>query len=177
MMIEPYRRYDGQALGADKVGEGSGENEGKIGDFPESPKTHHKNAYAPKPNPLRNRLDTTPAPPVFPPHTNNFQKPIKFKSDLGNKFFGKKERNRGRRSQSPKPKPKPKSFHYEHCGRDGHLAELAFSGGVMRGWLERWPTRTGTALLVVCLSLGWCRGARVWCVLFTLGRGVSCASR
>ena len=71
-MIEAYKRYDGQALGADKVGEGSGENEGKIGDIPEPPKTHHKNAYAPKPNPLRNRLDTTPAPPVFPPHTDNF---------------------------------------------------------------------------------------------------------
>jgi hypothetical protein len=41
-----------------------------------------------------------------------------------------------------------------------------------RGWLESWPTRTGTALLVVCLSLGWCREARVWCVPFTLERGV-----
>jgi hypothetical protein len=27
---------------------------------------------------------------VFPPQTDNFQKPIKFKSDLGNEFFGKK---------------------------------------------------------------------------------------
>jgi hypothetical protein len=42
-----------------------------------------------------------------------------------------------------------------------------------RGWLECWPTRTGTALLVVCLSLGWFREARVWCVPFTLERGVS----
>jgi hypothetical protein len=67
MMIEAYKRYDGQALGSDKVGEGSGENEGKISDIPKPPKTYHKNAYAPKPNPLRNRLDTTPAPPVFPP--------------------------------------------------------------------------------------------------------------
>jgi hypothetical protein len=82
MMIEAYKHYDGQALGANKVGEGNGENERKIRDIPEPPKTHHKNAYAPKPNPLRNRLDTTPAPPVFPPHTDNFQKPIKFNSDL-----------------------------------------------------------------------------------------------
>jgi hypothetical protein len=44
---------------------------------------------------------------------------------------------------------------------------------VRRGWLESWPTRTGTTLLVVCLSLGWCREARVWCVPFTLERGVS----
>jgi hypothetical protein len=90
MMIEAFKRQDGEVLGANKVGEGSGENEGKIGDIPEPQKTHHKNAFVPKPNHLRNRLDTTPAPPVFPPQTDNFQKPIKFKSDLGNEFFGKK---------------------------------------------------------------------------------------
>jgi hypothetical protein len=54
MMIETYKRYDGEVLGADKVGEVSGENEGEIGDIPESPKTHHKNAFVPKLNPLRN---------------------------------------------------------------------------------------------------------------------------
>jgi hypothetical protein len=89
IMIETYKRQDEEALGANKVGDGSGENEGKIGDIPEPPKTHHKNVFVPKPNHLRNRLDTTPAPPVFPPQTNNFQKPIKFKSDLENEFFGK----------------------------------------------------------------------------------------
>jgi hypothetical protein len=46
MMIEAYKCYDGQVLGSDKVCEGSGENEGKIGDIPEPPKPHHKNAYA-----------------------------------------------------------------------------------------------------------------------------------
>jgi hypothetical protein len=44
---------------------------------------------------------------------------------------------------------------------------------VRRGCLESWPTRTGITLLVVCLSLGWCREARVWCEPFTLERGVS----
>jgi hypothetical protein len=44
---------------------------------------------------------------------------------------------------------------------------------VRSGWLKSWPKRTGTALLMVCLSLGWCREARVWCVPFTLERGVS----
>jgi hypothetical protein len=44
---------------------------------------------------------------------------------------------------------------------------------VRRGWLESWPTRTGTALFVVCLSLGWCQEVRVWCVPFTLERGGS----
>jgi hypothetical protein len=72
IMIETYKRQDGEALGAKKVGEGSGENEGKIGDILEPPKTRHKNAFVPKPNHLRNRLDTTPAPPMFPPQTDNF---------------------------------------------------------------------------------------------------------
>jgi hypothetical protein len=130
MMIEAYKRYDGQALGAYKVGEGSGVDEGKIEDIPEPPKTHHKNAYAPKPSPLRNRLDTTPTPPVFPPYTDNFQKPIKFKSDLGNEFFGKKgeklSEEKPEPKESPKPKPKPKPFHCEHCGRDGHLGKFCF---------------------------------------------------
>jgi hypothetical protein len=61
IMIETYKRQDGEGLGANKVGEGSGEN-----DIPEPPKTHHKNAFVPKPNHLKNRLDTTLAPPVFP---------------------------------------------------------------------------------------------------------------
>jgi hypothetical protein len=67
IMIEIYKCQDGEALGANKVGEGGGES-----DIPEPPKTNHKNAFVPKPNYLRNRLDTTPAPPVFPPQTNNF---------------------------------------------------------------------------------------------------------
>jgi hypothetical protein len=62
IMIETYKRQDGEALGAKKVGEGSGES-----DILEPPKTHHKNAFVPKPNHLSNRLDTTPAPSVFPP--------------------------------------------------------------------------------------------------------------
>jgi hypothetical protein len=65
---------------------------------------------------------------VFPPQTDNFQKPIKFKSDLGNEFFGKKgeklsEENLEPR-ENPRTKAKPKPFHCEHCGRDGHLAEF-----------------------------------------------------
>jgi hypothetical protein len=72
---------------------------------------------------------------VFPPQTNNFQEPIKFKSVLGNEFFGKKEEKLSEKKPSeeklepkenPKPKPKPKPFHCEHCGRDGHLAEFCF---------------------------------------------------
>jgi hypothetical protein len=67
---------------------------------------------------------------VFPQQTKNFQKPIKFKSDLGNEFFGKKgeklSEEKPKPKENPKPKPKPKPFHCEHCGRDGHLAEFCF---------------------------------------------------
>jgi hypothetical protein len=48
IMIETYKRQDGEGLGANKVSEGSGEN------ISEPPKTHHKNAFVPKPNHLRN---------------------------------------------------------------------------------------------------------------------------
>jgi hypothetical protein len=79
MMIEAYKHYDGQALGSEKVGECSGEGGEKIGDIQAPLKTFHKNAYAPKPNPLKNKHDTTPDPPMhmliwfFRP-TNDFQK-------------------------------------------------------------------------------------------------------
>jgi hypothetical protein len=48
IMIETYKLQDAEGLGANKVGEGSCEN------IPEPPKTHHKNAFVPKPNHIRN---------------------------------------------------------------------------------------------------------------------------
>jgi hypothetical protein len=74
---------------------------------------------------------------MFPPQTNNFQEPIKFKSVLGNEFFGKKGEKPSEEKPSeekPEPKgnpnikPKPKPFHCEHCGRGEHLAEFCFRG-------------------------------------------------
>jgi hypothetical protein len=105
-MIETYKRPDGEGLGANKVGEGSSEN------IPEPPKTHHKNTCVPKPNHLRNRLDPTLAPPVFPPQTDDFQKPIKFMSTLGNVFFGKESEKPSEEKPVEKPsgeKPSEKS--------------------------------------------------------------------
>jgi hypothetical protein len=61
IMIETFKRQNGVGLGANKIGEGSEEN------ILEPPKIHHKNDFPPKPNHLRNRLDTALAPPVFPP--------------------------------------------------------------------------------------------------------------
>jgi hypothetical protein len=133
IMMETFKRQDGEGLGTNKVGEGSREN------IPEPQKTHHKNDFAPKPNHLRNRLDTTPAPPVFSPQTNDFQKLIKFVSTSGKVFFGMEsekaseekpvEKPSGEKpNEQPKPKPKPKlvRFHCGYCGRDGHKDEFCF---------------------------------------------------
>jgi hypothetical protein len=62
-----------------------------------------KNAYDPKPNPLRNKPDTTLDSAIFPHHTDDFQKPIKFKSTLGNVFFVKE----GEKPSQEKPVEKP----------------------------------------------------------------------
>jgi hypothetical protein len=90
----------------------------------------HKNAYAPKPNPLKNKLDTTLDPPIFPHPTNDFQKTIKFKSDLENEFVGKKgeKPSEEKSSEQPQPKPKPKliRFHCDYFGRDGNKGEFFF---------------------------------------------------
>jgi hypothetical protein len=138
-MIETFKRQDGEGLGENKVGEGSGEN------IPEPPKTHHKNDFLPKPNHLRNRLDTTPAPPVFPPQTNEFQKPIKFVSTSGKVSSGKEsEKSSGeKQSEQPQPKPKPKlvRFHCGYCGRDGHKDEFCFKRKREERMAKEWANK------------------------------------
>jgi hypothetical protein len=161
IMIETFKRRDGEGLGANKVGEGCGEN------IPEPPKTHHKNNFPPKPNHLRNRLDTTPAPPVFPLQTNDFQKPIKFVSTSGKVFSGKEsdkaseekpvEKSSGEKPiEQPQPNTKPKlvRFHCGYCGRDGHKDEFCFKRKrERREWRRSGLTRTSTTLPMVYLSL------------------------
>jgi hypothetical protein len=85
---------------------------------------------------------------VFPPQTNDFQKPIKFVSTLGKVFFGKEsEKESGEepvekpseekpvekpsgekpsRRPHPKPKSKPIKFHCGYCVKDGHKDEFCF---------------------------------------------------
>jgi hypothetical protein len=99
MMIEAYKRYDGQALGSEIVGESSGEGGEKIGDIQAPPKTYHKNAYVLKPNPLRNKLDTTPDPPIFSHPTDDFQKPTSSRAPSGMCSLGKRMKSRARRNQ------------------------------------------------------------------------------
>jgi hypothetical protein len=114
---------------------------------------------------------------VFPPQIDNFQKPIKIKSDLGNEFFRKKgekpSEEKPEPKESPKPKLKPKPFYCEHRGRDGHPTEFCFRRKREKRLARQLAKKDMYRLLVVCLSLDWCREVRVWCVPFTLVRGVS----
>jgi hypothetical protein len=148
IMIETFKRQDGEGLGANKVGEGSGDN------IPEPPKTHHKDDFPPKPNHLRNRLDTTPAPPVFPTQTNDLQQPIKFVSTSGKVFFGKEsekaskekpvEKTSGEKpSEQTQHKPKPKlvRFHCGYCGRDGHKDEFCFKRKREKRMAKEWANK------------------------------------
>jgi hypothetical protein len=145
--------YDGQALGSEKVGKFSSEGGEKNGDIQAPPKTFHKNAYAPKRNPLRNKLDTTSDPPIFPHSTNDFQKPIKFKSTrecvLGKeseklseekpveKLSGEKPNEK----PYPKPKPKPIKFHCGYCGRDGHKGVFFFKRKRKERMVKEWANK------------------------------------
>jgi hypothetical protein len=117
-------------LGFEKLGEKVGENSGEsvyekcVESNPEFevirdiqvplPKTP-KNCFTPKPNHLFNKLDTTQDPPKFPPKTNDFQKPVRFVSEKGEKP-----------REKPEPKPKPIPFRCEYCGKERHLAEFCY---------------------------------------------------
>jgi hypothetical protein len=174
MMIEAYKCYDGQVSGSEKVGESSGEGGEKIGDIQAPPKTYHKNAYVRKPNPLRNKLDTTPDSPIFSHSTDDFQKPIKFKSNLENVFFGKEsdkssEEKPIEQPSGEKPMSSPNlSLNQSLCGFIvtivGEMVtrvSFASRGSVRREWRRSGPTRIGTTLPRMYLSLVChCPGAR-----------------
>jgi hypothetical protein len=106
------------------------------------------------PTTLRNKLDTTPNPPIFPHPTEDFQKPINFKSTLGNMFFGKEsektseekpvEKPNGEKPNEqphPKPKPKPMEFHCGYCGRDGHKGEFCFKKRREERMAKEWANK------------------------------------
>jgi hypothetical protein len=100
---------------------------------------------------------------MFPPQTDDFQKPIKFKSTLGNVFFGKEsekpseekpvekpseekpvEKPSGEKPNEqphPKPKPKPIRFHYGYCGRDDHKDEFCFKKRREERMAKEWANK------------------------------------
>jgi hypothetical protein len=113
IMIETYKRQDGEALGANKVGEGSVENEGKIGDITEPPETHHKMPLFL--GQIILGIDST-QPQLHPcflhiPMTS--RKPSTSRVTWEMSSLERNERNRVRRSQSqrePKTKAKTKTL-------------------------------------------------------------------
>jgi hypothetical protein len=102
-MIAAFKSYDGQALGPDKIGESSVERDEKIGEIPIPPQTKHKNKFEPKPNHIRNKLDTTTDPPIFPHPTNNFQKPVRFENPKEGVVGEKKEEKHSEEKLKHKP--------------------------------------------------------------------------
>jgi hypothetical protein len=127
-----------------------------VGEVEKTFQSHQKptNDFPPKPNHLRNRLDTTPAPLVFPPQTNELQKPIKFVSTSGKVFFGKEseksseeklvEKPSGEKpNDQPQLKPKPKlvRFHSGYCGRDVHKDEFCFKRKRKERMAKEWANK------------------------------------
>jgi hypothetical protein len=100
---------------------------------------------------------------MFPPQTDDFQKPIKFMSTLGNVFFGREceklseeklvekpsekkpvEKPSGEKpNEHPQPKPKPKlvRFHCGYCGRDGHKDEFCFKRRCEERMEKEWANK------------------------------------
>jgi hypothetical protein len=91
---------------------------------------------------------------VFPPQTDDFQRPIKFMSTLGNVFFGKEsakpseekpvEKPSGEKpneQSQPKPKPKLVQFHCDYCGRDGHKGEFCFKRKREERMAKEWANK------------------------------------
>jgi hypothetical protein len=154
MMMETYKLQDGCGFGSEKIGDSSGEGEEKIGDILAPPKTYHKNAYVPKLNPLLNKLDTNPYPPIFPHSTNDFQNPIKFISTSGKVLFEKEsekpslekpiEKLSGEKpNDQPHPMPKPKvvKFHCGYCGKDGLKSEFCFKKKCEERMAKEWANK------------------------------------
>jgi hypothetical protein len=96
MMIASYNRFDGSALGLDKVGEGSGEREGKFGNVSAPPQPTPRDKFVSKPNHVLK--------PIENPSEKSCEKPC----------------------DEPHPKPKPRliRFRGEYCGKDGHKREF-----------------------------------------------------
>jgi hypothetical protein len=88
---------------------------------------------------------------VFPTHTNDLQKPIKFVSTSGKVFFGKEsekaseekpvEKSSGEKpSEQPQPMPKPKLVRF-HCGKEGHKDEFCFKRKREERMAKEWANK------------------------------------
>jgi hypothetical protein len=127
MMIASCKRFDGWALGFNKVGEGSGEREGKFGNVSAPPQPTPKDKFASKPNHL-----------------------LKLREKLSEKVSDKPcEKPCGKPSEKPceephpKPKPRPIRFHCEYCGKDGHRREFCYKRMREVRMAKEWANKDG----------------------------------
>jgi hypothetical protein len=147
MMIASCKRFDGWALGSDKFGECSGEREEKFENVSVPPQPTPKDKFASKPNQLRE---------------NRVRRQVK-----------SLVRNQVRslvKSLTPSLSPNQSVSIVSFVERMVTRESFATREGERREWLRSGQTRTGTTLLMVCLSLiCHCPRERVLCVRFRLG--------
>jgi hypothetical protein len=113
MMITSCKRFDGWALGFDKVGESSGEREGKFGNVLVPPPPTPKDKFASKPNQLLKLSEK--------PSGKPSEKPC----------------------EEPHPKPKPRQirFHCEFCGKDDHKREFCYKRRREERMAKEWANK------------------------------------
>jgi outer membrane biosynthesis protein TonB len=104
-------------LGFDKVGEGSGEREGKFGNVSAPSQPTPKDKFAPKPN------------QSLKPREKPCEKPSEKPSE--------------KPCEEPHPKPKPRSirFHCEFCGNDGHKRAFCFKRKREERMVKEWANK------------------------------------
>jgi hypothetical protein len=122
-MIANCKCFDGWALGFDKVGESSGEREGKFGNVPVPPQSTPKDKFASKPNHLLKPSEKVSEKPSEKPCGKPSEKPCE--------------------DSHPKPKPRPIRFHCEYCGKDGHKREFCYKRRREARIAKEWANKDG----------------------------------
>jgi hypothetical protein len=130
MLIARCKCFDGWALGLDKVGECSGEREGKFGNVSVPPQPTPKDKFASKPNQPREK-----------PSEKASEKPSEKQSEQP--------------CEEPQPKTKLRSicFHCEFCGKDGHKRAFCFKRKCEDRMSKEWANKDKCPLSMVYLSL------------------------
>jgi hypothetical protein len=112
-------------LGFDKVGESSGEREGKFGNVLVPPQPTPKDKLASKPNQL------------LKPREKSREKASEKSSE---KPSGKPS-EKPCEEPHPKPKPRPIHFHCEFYGKDGHKREFCFKRKREERMAKEWANK------------------------------------
>jgi hypothetical protein len=118
MMIASCKRFDGWALGLDKVGEGSGEREGKFGNVLVPPQSTPKDKFASKTNQPREKTSEKAS-----------EKPS--------------EKPNEKPCEEPHPKLKPRSIHFHcvFCGKDVHKRAFCFKRKRKERMAKEWANK------------------------------------